>query len=383
MNQYILIAIFILFPALVLYLCYKYPIINNISPVAICYITGITMGNIGIFPPNFMQVQESVSEVAVVVALPLLLFSIDIKKWVRLAGKTITSMLLATLSIIIIASLSYFFFKESITDAWQLSAMSTALYTGGTPNLAAIKTALQVDSARFVIMHTYDTVFSMVFIIFCITFAQRFFNLFLPVFQKRTNITPGSENLETEDIKAYGNMFAKGKILPLLGALLLSAGIVGLSALLSTPFSKEMATSIVILSLTTLGILASLIPKVHNTENTFQFGMYIIYIFCFVVGSMVNYEMIININYIIMAFVIISIFGSMIIHAALCRVFKVDTDTFLITSTSAICSPPFVPVVAGALKNKEVVLSGLLTGIVGYAIGNYLGISLGFLLKSL
>jgi uncharacterized membrane protein len=42
-----------------------------------------------------------------------------------------------------------------------------------------------------------------------------------------------------------------------------------------------------------------------------------------------------------------------------------------------------VPVVATALKNKDVILSGIITGIVGLAIGNYLGISYAYLLKNL
>ncbi|HOL18438.1 MAG TPA: DUF819 family protein, partial [Bacillota bacterium] len=65
------------------------------------------------------------------------------------------------------------------------------------------------------------------------------------------------------------------------------------------------------------------------------------------------------------------------------KLFKIDTDTFIITSTSAICSPPFVPVVANALKNKEIILSGIYTGIIGYAIGNYLGITFAYILRAL
>ena len=83
-----------------------------------------------------------------------------------------------------------------------------------------------------------------------------------------------------------------------------------------------------------------------------------------------------------MGFVLFCIFGSLLLHALLCRIFKIDTDTMIITSTSAICSPPFVPVVANALKNKEIILSGLYTGIIGYAIGNYLGISFSYFLKA-
>ena len=87
-------------------------------------------------------------------------------------------------------------------------------------------------------------------------------------------------------------------------------------------------------------------------------------------------------NWPILGFVTFCIFGSLLLHALLCRIFNIDTDTMIITSTSAICSPPFVPVVANALKNREIILSGLYTGIIGYAIGNYLGISISYALKA-
>lgn len=73
----------------------------------------------------------------------------------------------------------------------------------------------------------------------------------------------------------------------------------------------------------------------------------------------------------------------MALHAIFYKSFKIDTDTFLITSTAAICSPPFVPIVAMALKTREILLSGLTTGLIGYAIGNYLGISLAYVFRSL
>jgi uncharacterized membrane protein len=111
--------------------------------------------------------------------------------------------------------------------------------------------------------------------------------------------------------------------------------------------------------------------------------MYIILIFCLVVGSMVNLRDLVNIHWYLMAFIGLCIFGSFILHALFCRIFKIDTDTFLITSVSAICSPPFVPVVANALKNRHIILSGLTTGIMGYAFGNYLAITMAYIFKTL
>jgi uncharacterized membrane protein len=75
------------------------------------------------------------------------------------------------------------------------------------------------------------------------------------------------------------------------------------------------------------------------------------------------------------------IFGSIILQLIFSKIFKIDVDTTIISSTALICSPPFVPVIAGAIKNKEIIFSGLTIGIIGYAIGNYLGIFMAYLLK--
>ena len=110
--------------------------------------------------------------------------------------------------------------------------------------------------------------------------------------------------------------------------------------------------------------------------------MYVIYIFCFLVASMADYGDLLTINFTIFIYVAVSTVGSFLIHAILCKLFKIDTDTFIVTSVSAICSPPFVPVVASSLKNKNVMISGISTGIIGYAAGNYIGIAVALFLKN-
>jgi len=37
-------------------------------------------------------------------------------------------------------------------------------------------------------------------------------------------------------------------------------------------------------------------------------------------------------------------------------------------------SVPFIPVIAGALKNRELLLPGFAAAILGYAAGNYIGV---------
>ncbi len=240
-------------------------------------------------------------------------------------------------------------------------------------------------------VQTADVIFSSLYIFFLVTIAQRVFLLVLPPFKKTA---VAAQEITGGEFTDYTGIFSKAKLFPLIAAFFLSilifavsAGIMyGLPPVLSRISSnfdpekyKLFEIAIIVLSITTLGILASLVPKVRNIDKTFQLGMYIILVFCTAVGSLANLTKLFTMAPEIMVFVAICVFATLILQVILSIPFKIDADTTIIVSTSAICSPPFVPVVAGALKNKEIVFSGVTTGIIGYAIGNYLGITLGYL----
>ena len=88
--------------------------------------------------------------------------------------------------------------------------------------------------------------------------------------------------------------------------------------------------------------------------------MYFILVFSFTVASMADLGVIFSIGFLgLFAYISYAYFGSLILHIILSKIFKVNADDFLITTTAFIFSPPFVPVVAGALKNKDVIITGI------------------------
>ena len=378
-----LVCFYLIFPIVIIILCMHVKWVNKIGTVLLCYIAGALVGNSGLMPQDASQIQDILSGACVAVALPMLLFSMDVRAWVKTAGKAILSLTGAMAVVVILAGAGSLIIAETTADSWKLGGLAIGVYTGGTPNMAAIKTALDVNPTDYVMMHTYDVFISFAYILFAITVAQKLLHRFLPKYRFQGPDTGAQADYTSEDIHSFENMISGPVIKGLLAALVLSAAILGISVAISGLFPKSASTAVTILMITTLGICASFNPKVRAIPKTYQLGMFFILVFCLVVGSMADIGKLVHINWPIFLYICLCVFGTFILHAIFCKLFGIDTDTFLVTSVSAVCSPPFVPVVAQALNNKQVILSGLTTGIIGYAIGNYLGIGFAYIFKSL
>ncbi|KAF0235537.1 MAG: hypothetical protein FD181_3434 [Prolixibacteraceae bacterium] len=415
-----LVVFYLLAPALLIYLTKISNFLNRLGAVVLAYLLGLIVGNIGILPVGgaefksllgarsfipkneFLEyvavskvtendglvnqiatVQDMLFTIIIPLAIPLLLFTLDLKKWLKLAKGALLSMVLAMFSLMIVVFSGFYFFAESIEESNKVAGMLVGVYTGGTPNLAAIGSALQVSPNIFILTHTYDLIVGAVALLFLMTIAQRVFHLFLPRFQ----VVYKAENKlqladETADIENFAPLFKRKGLPDLLKAIGVSIIISAIGGGLSLLVAKPNDTIVAILSITTLGLLASLIKPVNKLQNSFQFGMYLIIAFSLVVSSMANLGNMFQIEFLqLFLYIFYVVFGSIAIHVGLARIFKVDADTTIISITALTYSPPFVPAVAGALKNKDVIISGLTIGILGYAFGTYLGIFVGTLLK--
>jgi len=155
----------------------------------------------------------------------------------------------------------------------------------------------------------------------------------------------------------------------------------GIGGGLSLLVPKSDQVIVVILAITTLGLGASLIKPVNKLKISFPLGMYFIIAFCLALSSMANLHEMFQIEFLeLFLYVLWVVIGSMIIHVGLARIFKIDADTTIIAITALTYSPPFVPAVASAIKNKDVIIGGITIGILGFAFGSYLGIFIGKIL---
>jgi len=374
MTTYLLIAGYFLLPALILFLCRKVPFANKLGSVVIAYIVGLIMGNSGILPEDAASIQSLLTSVTIPLAIPLLLFSANVKGWFTMAGKTMLSMVIALISVMVVVALGYLLFlNQGMEDLWKVGGMLVGVYSGGTPNLASLKMMLDVSPDTYIITHTYDMALSTLYLFFLIVLGRRFFGLFLPAYPQGNGVSERSEGYASQGGNPYQGLFHPSQWRYLGKGLLATVAIVAVGGGVSLLVPENGQAPIAILLITSLGIGGSFVPALYKLPRTFDLGMYFILVFSVVVASMADISQFSGSAPGLFKYISFVVFGTLLLHALFARLFKIDADTLMISSAALICSPPFVPVVAGALKNRQIILSGLTVGIIGYAAGNYLG----------
>ena len=381
-STILLALVFVLAPAGVMWLCRKVSWLGKIGPVLILYILGVIIGNL-VHVPHQAELQDILSSAAVPLAIPLMLFTCTFRR--SETRSQLLALITGLVAVITAVVAGYFIFGKNITDAPKIGGMLTGVYTGGTINLAALKTMLGVPEETFILMNTYDMLISFLFLTFLLTFGIRWFRKILPnetrVIPSDNTVIPDSirnlsEPAMTEEAETanYRRLFTKAGLKDAGFLLLIDVLIIGISAGLAVLSGDGWFMTVLILMLTTLGIAASFWKPVKKRRGGYEIGMYLIYIFSIVVASMADLTALdFKGGAALLGYLTFVIFGSLILQVILARIFRIDADTMMISSVTYICSPPFVPMMATAMKNPRIIAAGLAIGVVGYAAGNYLG----------
>lgn len=369
------ILVMLAFPIIVIEVVKRNKMAGMVGPVILCYAVGLVAGNLPNSPVN-MKLSQDVAEAMVPLAISLMLLSTRFMAWLKYAKQTAKSFALAVVAVLVSSFLvsAYFHLQQlGVQDVWKLCGMMVGVYTGGTPNLAAIGTALGVANETFIVLNACDLMLSALYLLLLLSVAQKIALKFLPSFVPREL----HDRDETFHYQRLQQMTPTKKVgLSLLTAFGISVVIVVASVGLSLLIDGTLSAPIIILAVTTLSIGASFIKKVRFLPRTYEFGEYFLLVFCMGIGSISNVQQMLDASPEVLLYVSCVFIGTLAIHFFLSWIFRVDADTTLITSVAGIFGPAFIGPVASVLKNKDIVVSGLTTGLVGYAIANYLGLGM-------
>lgn len=358
-----------------LLLCFLFPLVINwayrqvnypkwLSTIVACYAIGILVSNLRLWSISEEDIKQ-IAEVSMLIGLPLLLFAVDIRDSFRHAGGMLISFALCCLAGVICTGFTAWYLGNSVAYPEKIAGMLTGLYTGGTPNVQAIGIALDAPANYLVLIQAADVLLGGAYLLGLISFLPALYSRFFPA-SKQDDTTTEITNDNTQQSTSL-TTHLKGLGL----GFLVTAISLGLCWLITGSLKNG---TLIILSITSLGLLIGSSSKIATQLNAYPIGEYFILVFCVALGLLADFRKLAAEGMELLLFSAIALSTTTLLHLLLCYWRKIDRDTVILSSVAAFYGPVFVVQVATAIKNKSLMAAGLAVSLLGFGVGNYLGI---------
>ena len=375
-------------PAPIVWLTRRNRILGTIGAIACCYIVGFAFSALSFTGISYDKgTTTTIAYVLVALSIPLILFSIDLRAVKKLTRATVTGYGLCIVAVVIVAVVM-FLVTKGFFHSTEYSAMIVGLYTGGTPNLNAIGAAMGAESSVLSAANVSDTIVGGIYFLLLISVAPR---LYRAVLKRSAYAHSAPAHAAEEPTASHGKIddfhFGIGRgdkkcILKLVGAFALAVATLGIGAVLELLAQGTVGENLlyILLSVSVLGVALSFIKPVREIKGQYTLGMYLVLMFSLALAMSIDWSVFLTDILPTLAFFACAQVCVIVLHILLCKLFGVDGDTAVITSTAGIYGPPFIAPVANAAGRRDLIAPGVICGALGLAIGTLLGIGVGQLL---
>ena len=349
---------------------FRWKVFQFLPPLIWIYTLPVALSNTGVIPQSG-PLYDALKTYALPVFIILMLLEIDIAAVVRVIGRGVLVMLMGTVGVVVGAPIAYFLFRHQLgPDGWQGFGALAGSWIGGTGNMAAVAGGIGTPPEELGLAVLADNLVYVVWLPLLLTSR-----VWAKGFERFTGADPdrvakmeaAADSLKNKSKEVEMHHLVYLLVIGLAGALVcdaLSKQLPVIDPVLSTSTWK-------VLLVTTLGILLSLTPM-RKIPGSHAIAMAIIYIFVASMGAKAALGGLARAPYFIAgAYVWIAIHGLFCLWGA--KLFRVDVHTAAIASAANIGGAASAPIVA-AVHRQTLVPIAVLMALVGYALGNYLGV---------
>ena len=351
-----------------------------IGPALLIIITGIILVNLNIVTGS-CELYGVIQTYCIPLSTSLYLLNVDFKKIVKMSKQPLMSIGSAVFSVCLVTIVFGSIFAGQIDEGWKVAGMFVGTYTGGSSNLTAIATGLNASGSTIAAANAADYVVGMPTMV--LMFAAPALMKNSKKFQKFWPYSFTQEELEGDGSHQELMGTEEWSIKDIAILMAISTTVVAVSTKLSTFMSADFASAGRILLISTLSILVAQIPAVRRVKGAMNLGLFFGMMFLAVVGISVNIKGFLGSAFTITLFCFCVIAGSLILHLAVTRLLKIRYEYVLLGIVGAIADGTTSALVASGAKWKSLIGIGMLMGIIGAVCGNYVGIAVAYIIRSI
>ena len=344
---------------------------KRLSGAGIILLTALAAAHFGILPRS-APLYGTIWTYMVPLAIALFLLKADLIKVVSEGGRVLAAFMIGMAGTVFGAWLATLLVDLGPSEA-EIAAVFTATYTGGSLNFVAVAEAVSFDdSSQLSAALAIDNILGVGFIILLNLAAG------WSLLQQRYGWRMDAVVRETPQAK--GEAEPAIDLFGLTTALALAAGAVAVSAFIANAFGiadyRLLVITVLVTGVATLGrkYLAGL-----RGEDIL--AMMAMYLFFAIIGAGADLGAMLSAApgmFVMVGCIFVSHLVFMLVAG---RLLKLNYAELITASLACIAGPPIAAAIAILFKWRNLVAPGILTGILGYVLGNFAGIGLFSLLS--
>ena len=383
----------------------RFKFIERISSAVVCTLLGITLANIGVIPTTAESATNAtVFEFAVPYTIVLVIIGTNVREIVTAGRPLVMAYLIAVFGSFAGGLACGVLMNAWVgPETWKLSGAFAGAFAGGGMNFAAVGQGLEIPPSTFAAAAVADNLSTVPWLLAQVGLVGVLSGAFL------RRVRPGTAGAEaqsgSEDSGGRGERRERGgrghaaeDSIDAEAADLrkewtvTELSITEMSALAGIPlavlwlarqFGEVVPGIPEVLWLTTIALVLSQFPFIRKLRGAQVASYFSLHMFFIVLGASSVVAEVFEAGISIFAFMIAIIIVHALITYGIGWLARLDLPTVSIASQAAIGGPGSALALSMAMKWDRLVTPGVIVGIFGYALGNYLGFACSYLVRIL
>ncbi len=380
-NIFAMWAVCITVAAMAIFFEQKSKIGGKLGSAAIAIFGTLIIANVGIIP-NASPVYDAINGYVLPLCIPMLLVNCNIKKIFTESGKTMIIYLCVALSVMLSTALCGFIFHGSDqVGAASVAAMLTGAHVGGTVNIVALGDTFKIDQSYISAVCISANLFLIGYMIVqgLIANSKKMRSMYphphIDAFEKNMD---GDASASAQYWKPK-NISLLGLAMSLMTAIVITAVSSQICAMVNATSApsliKQLFGSLYLVMTLLTAVLATAFPKYfEKLEGSEEMGTFMIGLFFVALGGAGNISTMFAVGGMVIVFYFSNAIFSLGLPLLIGKKLKWNLEDIMVAANASFGGPTTAPALAIGKGWSALIAPGILLGVFGYVIGNYLGV---------
>ncbi len=351
------------------------PAVQQISSAVVCTLLGIALSNAGIMP-HASPAYDGVNTYAIPYSIVLVILASDLRDLRRAGRSIVLCFLLAAVGSFAGGLVAGLLFADVLgPETWKLSGQFAGAFVGGGMNFVAVGRGLETEASIFAAASVADNLSTVPWML-----AQVGLFGLLARFYRAGDVTVDPEEAERESARIRDAWSHADLSVTEMAVL---AGLPLLILWLSTQLAPLLPGFPLVLWQTTLALIVAQVPIVRTLKGATVLSYFALHLFFVVIGTSAVISELATSGLMLFAYMLTIIAVHALIVYTGGWLLRRDLATITIASQAAVGGPGSALALSMSMKWPSLVTPGIIVGIFGYAMGNYIGFACAYVTRAL